>query len=154
MHIQKMRAKTKEWLRRYIPAEILGTSLALIAAWIVFSRDHSFVAAAAAGWIGEGLGFYGYFVTSELLFNAKRYQGYPLIKRISLGIATASTNLIVEFMPAEILDNFLIRPLAMYSFPRFIHPYPIGFLVGKFSADAIFYLLAIIGYEAKKRWLH
>jgi hypothetical protein len=57
-------------------------------------------------------------------------------------------------MPAEILDNFFIRPFAMYIAPQYIHPYPIGFLAGKFSADLIFYALAIIGYESRKRWLH
>ena len=154
MHSQKVKAKTKEWLRRYIPAEILGTLLSLTAAWIVYDHTHSFAIAAASGWVGEGLGFYGYFITTELLLSAKRYQEYSLVKRISLAAARASTNLFVEFVPAELLDNFFIRPLAMYSLPQLIHPYPIGFLAGKFSADALFYLLAIVGYEARKRWLH
>ena len=56
----------------------------------------------------------------------------------------------VEFLPAEILDNFIIRPFAMFEAPHYIHPYPIGFLVGKFSADIIFYVFAIIGYESRK----
>lgn len=153
MNRSRLKEKTREWLRRYIPAEILGTIFALAAAWLVYSRTHSFIAATAAGWTGEGLGFYGYFIVSELLFNARRYQAYPPVKRVSRAAAKASTNLVVEFMPAELLDNFLIRPLTMYSFPQFIHPYPVGFLAGKFSADAIFYLLAIGGYEARKRWL-
>lgn len=151
---QKLKAKTKEWLRRYVPAEILGTICSLAAAWVAYSHTHSFIAAAASGWVGEGFGFYGYFITAELLLNAKRYSEHPFIKRVSLAAVTSSTNLIVEFVPAEVLDNFFIRPLAMYSFPQFIHPYPLGFLVGKFSADAIFYLLAIVGFEARKRWLH
>lgn len=150
----KLRSKTREWLRRYIPAEILGTAGALVAAWLVYSHSHSYIAAAAAGWIGEGIGFYGYFITTELLLNHRRYSQYKFIKRISLAIGAASTNLLVEFMPAEILDNFIIRPLAMYIVPQYIHPYPLGFLIGKFSADIIFYAFAIIGYESRKRWLH
>lgn len=150
---EKPKTKIKEWLRRYIPAEILGTVFALIAAWIVFTQSHSFIAAAAAGWVAEGCGFYGYFITSELLFNAQRYHEQRPIKRLWLAAGAASTNLIIEFMPAEILDNFFIRPFALYSFPRFIHPYPLGFLAGKFSADVFFYLLAVVGYEARKRWV-
>ena len=104
------KSKRKEWLRRYIPAEILATTTALIGAWTVYAHMHSFVAATAAGWVGEGIGFYGYFVTLELLANGKRYAQHSFLKRISLAIATASTNLFVEFLPAEVLDNFIIRP--------------------------------------------
>lgn len=150
MHLQE---KTKEWLRRYIPAEVLGTAGALISAWLVYSHTQSFVAAAASGWVGEGIGFYGYFVITELLFNGKRYAHLPILKRIASVIAAASTNLLIEFLPAELLDNFIVRPYAMYLAPQHIHPYPFGFLVGKFSADVLFYMLAIIGYEAKKHWL-
>ena len=154
MNNPQHRSKTREWLNRYIPAEVLGTIGALIAAWVVYNHTHSYIGAAASGWVGEGIGFYGYFVTTELLLNSKRYSQYAPAKRIVSAIATASTNLLVEFMPAEILDNFIIRPFAMYLAPQYIHPYPFGFLVGKFSADIIFYALAIIGYETRKHWLH
>lgn len=150
----EIRSKTREWLRRYIPAEVLGTIGALLAAWVVYGHTHSYIAAAASGWVGEGIGFYGYFVTSELLQNGRKYQQYPLIKRVSLAVAAASTNLLVEFLPAEVLDNFIIRPYLMYLLPQYVHPYPVGFLVGKFSADVLFYALAIVGYEARKHWLH
>lgn len=153
MNDLQRKSKTREWLRRYIPAEVLGTTGALIAAWVVYGHTHSYIAAAASGWVGEGIGFYGYFVTTELLQNHKRYSQYGFIKRISMAVGAASTNLLVEFMPAEILDNFIIRPYLMYLVPQYIHPYPLGFLVGKFSADIIFYALAIMGYEARKRWL-
>lgn len=153
MHNPKLKGKTREWLNRYIPAEILGTAIALIAAWAVYGHTHSYIAAAASGWVGEGLGFYGYFVTTELLLNARKYRQYSLVKRFRLAVTTASTNLLVEFMPAEIIDNFVIRPFTMYIAPQYIHPYPIGFLAGKFSADIVFYIFAIIGYEVRKGWL-
>jgi len=146
--------KRREWLRRYLPAEIIGTATALIGAWLVFAHTHSFVAATAAGWLCEGIGFYGYFITTELLANSKRYSQHPIIKQVGLAIGTASTNLVIEFLPAEIIDNFIIRPYLMYLLPHYIHPYPLGFLVGKLSADILFYALAIVGYEARKRWLH
>lgn len=148
-----MKSKRREWLRRYVPAEVLGTITALIGAWTVYAHTGSYVAATASGWFGEGIGFYGYFIVTELLSNSRRYREHSILKRTSLAIAAASTNLIVEFMPAEILDNFIIRPFLMYLVPHYIHPYPVGFLVGKFGADIIFYALAIVGYEARKRWL-
>lgn len=149
-----LKNKKREWLRRYIPAEVLGTITSLIAAWVVYSQSHSYLAATGAGWFGEGIGFYGYFITTELFNSSQKFKQYSFIKRASLAISAASTNLLVEFLPAELLDNFIIRPFAMFEAPHFIHPYPIGFLVGKFSADIIFYVFAIIGYESRKRWLH
>ena len=154
MDRQKLKIKRREWLRRYIPAEVLGTTAALLGAWYVYSQTNSYAAATAAGWVGEGIGFYGYFIAIELISNAKKYAQHNIVKRISLATATASTNLLVEFLPAEILDNFILRPFLMYVLPHYIHPYPVGFLVGKFSADIIFYTLAIVGYEARKHWLH
>lgn len=151
---QKIKSKTREWLKRYIPAEILGTIGALVAASVVYSNSHSYIAAAASGWLGEGIGFYGYFISLELLSNSKRYSNYSFIKRIGLAISAASTNLLIEFAPAEVIDNFIIRPYLMYIVPQHIKPYGVGFLVAKFSADILFYLLAIIGYETRKHWLH
>lgn len=147
-------AKRREWLRRYIPAEIIGTTTALTAAWIAYAHSGSYLAAAGSGWVGEGIGFFGYFIIRELVVNHRRHAGQPLLKRLSNTITSASTNLLVEFAPAEIIDSFIIRPFAMYAVPLTIHPYPVGFLIGKFSADILFYTIATIGYEARKRWLH
>lgn len=148
-----LKMKAKEWLHRYIPAEILGTCVALIAAWLVYAHTHSFVLATAAGWLGEGCGFYGYFVTNELVFHARRYREHAIARRVALAVTKSTTNLFIEFMPAELVDNFFVRPLAMYSFPQFIHPYPVGFLVGKLAADGAFYAFAIVGYELRKHWM-
>jgi len=146
-------SRTREWAKRYIPAEVLGTLGALVAAWIAYDHTHSYITGAASGWVGEGIGFYGYFVSVELLVNARTYRAHSVLRRLSLVIGVASTNLLVEFVPAEVLDNFLIRPAAMFVVPQHVHPYALGFLVGKFGADAVFYLFAILGYEARKRWL-
>lgn len=154
MNKQRIKTKLYEWLRRYIPAEILGTILALIAAWVTYNHTHQYIVAALFGWVGEGLGFYGYFIIFELLLNHKKYHHHRFLKRISFAIANASANLLVEFAPAEILDNFLIRPFAMYIAPQYIHPYPVGFLAGKFGADIIFYLFAILGYEIRSKLIH
>lgn len=149
----KIRTKLREWLRRYIPAEILGTIGAVVAATIVYSHSHSYLAAAGAGWVGEGIGFFGYFITAELISNSKTYRHHRFIKRVALAAGASSTNLLIEFAPAEVIDNLIIRPFAMYITPQYIHPYMLGFLVGKFAADIVFYAIAAAGYEARKRWV-
>lgn len=153
MNRQSLQTKTRQWLRRYIPAEIFGTILSVVAAWITFGQTHSYVAAAGAGWIGEGIGFFGYFIVLEFLESHRQFGNDSYWKRIVLAVRVASTNLLVEFLPAEIIDNVLIRPYLMFIVPQHIKPYAIGFLVAKFGADIIFYMFAVIGYESRKRWL-
>lgn len=147
------KVKLKEWFRHYALAEALGTIIALAFAWFTYARTHSYVAAAGAGFVGEGIGFYGYFISSELLKHGLRTKGIPLYRRLWIVITRSSTNLLVEFAPAEILDNFFIRPFAMFIVPQYIKPYPLGFVVGKFGADVIFYAFAIAGYETRQRWI-
>lgn len=143
--------KFKEWLNRYAAAELLGTAIALCFASVSYYHTHSYVVGAGAGFIGEGIGFYGFFITAELLTNAKTYAKLPLIKRLKAIVAKSSTNLIVEFAPAEIIDNIFIRPFFMFYAPQHIKPYALGFLVGKIAADSLFYVFAITAYEFKKR---
>ena len=149
---QKAKAKFKEWLSRYFLAEALGTLLALCFAYVSFAYAHSYAAAAAAGFVGEGIGFYGYFVSTELLARSRSYRGIPLLRRLKIIIAKSSTNLIIEFAPAEIIDNIFIRPFLMYYTPQHVKPYALGFVIGKFAADLLFYAFAIFGYELKKRF--
>ena len=145
--------KLREWLRHYVVAELLGTVTALAAAWTTYAHTHSFLAAAGAGFVGEGVGFYGYFISTELLRHGLRTKGMSFYERIAMIVTSSGTNLLVEFAPAELLDNLFVRPFAIFLIPQFIKPYALGFLAAKFAADLLFYTLAVAGYEAKKRWL-
>jgi len=151
MDAKKVNSKFREWFKRYFIAECLGTILSLCFAYIAYSQSHSYLIAAGAGFIGEGIGFYGYFIVSELLFNRRKYRNLPSLKRLSKVISRSGTDLVIEFGPAEVIDNILIRPFLMFYVPQHIEPYALGFIVGKFAADIIFYIFAICGYEFKKR---
>lgn len=146
------RSKRIEWLKRYVPAELLGTLTALLAAGLSYNHSHSFILATATGWAGEGIGFYGYFVVTEFIMAHRRHINLPFLRRLGHALSSASSNLLIEFLPAELLDTFFLRPFLLFLIPHLIHPYLFGFLIGKFAADAAFYGLAICGYEIKKRW--
>lgn len=148
-----MHQKFKEWFGRYLIAELIGTVVALILAYSSFAHSHSYALAAAAGFVGEGIGFYGYFIVRELLTNVAAYSSLPVLKKISRIIAKSSTNLIIEFAPAEIIDTIFIRPFLMFIVPQHVKPYAFGFIMGKFSADVLFYAFAIAGYEIKKKFI-
>lgn len=151
MYDKKTKQKFKEWFARYVLAEVLGTILAICFAYAVYTQTKSYAVAAGAGFLGEGIGFYGYFIFTELIKNKKKYKKLPIISRFTAIISKSSTNLIIEFAPAEIIDNLFIRPFLMFYVPQHIEPYILGFLIGKLIADALFYIFAIAGYETKKR---
>lgn len=151
MQHRTTRDKFREWLKRYLVAETLGTVIALSFAYLSFANSHSYAVAAGAGFVGEGIGFYGYFVTSELLLHHRNYRQLPFLQRLKRTLSKSSTNLIIEFAPAEVIDNIFIRPFLMFYVPQHVKPYVLGFIIAKFTADMLFYVFAILGYEFKKR---
>jgi hypothetical protein len=135
--------KLKDWGWRYIPAEISGTLTALLAALIVTFLTNNPILTAFAGTWGENIGFYGIILIRE--FKTKKNNSIPLRKTLR--------NLIIEFGPAEVLDSFVLRPFFMFIFPTIIGNLVIGIIIGKFAADATFYIPTIIAYELRKKHL-
>ena len=133
--------RLREWFARYAPAEVGAT----LGALVVSSAVQPFGVAAAtafAGSIGDGLGFYAVLFVRDL-------RGRPRGPR---GRAVANTlrALVLEFGPAEVLDSFLVRPLAMYLGARWLGNATAGVVAGKVAADVVFYTLAILAYELRK----
>jgi hypothetical protein len=123
------------WLRRYLPAELLGTPTALLCAWLVATLTGSPAAAAVAGTWGENLGFYGIMLGREL--GRQGVRALPSILR----------DLVLEFGPAEALDSMLLRPALMYAGVTLASSTALGIIAGKIAADVCFYAPAIASYE-------
>lgn len=147
-----MKQKLKEWGRRYIPAEILGTIMALICSFAVFGLTGNLIATAYAGTIGENTGYYGFMSAREIIrsrrhhkANNKEYTIISFLKNIR--------NLMMEFGLSEVFDSILIRPFFMYLFPTLLGNITWGILAGKVAADIIFYAPTIIAYELRKKHL-
>ena len=142
--------KLKEWLKRYLPAEIVGTITAVGTASIArfFSENYIFIA--YAGSIGESIGFYSTILIQNILISAKKHTinneqfSFTDFSKIIAGI-------ILEFGPAGLIDGLLLRPLFMYLFPIYLNNFTLGILVGKIVGDFTFYILVILSYEMKKR---
>jgi hypothetical protein len=131
--------KAREWLARYAPAEAAAIVGALVAAAVVGPFGVA-AATAYAGAIGDGVGFY-----SVLFVRDLRRQPPGRGRFVS-----TVRGLVMEFGPAELLDSFLVRPLAMYLAARWLGSAAVGVIVGKVAADAVFYTLAIMAYELRK----
>lgn len=142
--------KIKEWAKRYLPAEIVGTITAVSAASIahILSDNPIFIAYIAT--LGEAIGFFStIFIQYLLIFSRKRKTEN---RRFSLlDISKIISHILLEFGPAELIDSLVLRPFFMYLFPLLIESFTLGILLGKVAGDITFYLLVIFSYEMKKK---
>ena len=142
--------KIKEYFKRYLPAEIVGTVTAIGAASIahIFSDNHVFIAYIAT--LGEAVGFFSTIFIQHLLSFSKKRKSEN--KQISLpDISKIISHVLLEFGPAEIIDSLVLRPFFMYLFPLLLKNFTLGILLGKIAGDITFYLLVILSYEMQKR---
>jgi hypothetical protein len=127
------------WLRRYLPAGLIGMLAALLGAWLAIGLTGSVAAAAIAGTWGDNLGFYGLILGREL--SRRSRQALPSIVR----------DLVLEFGPATVLDSLLLRPALMYAGMALTPHSAIGLIASKLAADIIFYVPTIVSYELLRR---
>ena len=145
-----MRQNVREWLRRYLPAELASVVATLVGAAVVYAATHHrLTAALAATWAGN-VAYFGLILardirTSQRLCHAagRSYSAPDLLRNLRA--------LAIEFGVAEVLDSFLIRPALLYYMPLWVGSFAGGVLLAKFAADVTFYVPAIIGYELSKR---
>jgi hypothetical protein len=138
----------KEWFDRYKYAEIAATSAALASSQ--FSRVFDGLTTAYLITFTEYFAFYGVilFMAYKKLVNTNRSldKKTPLKEMVVL-----AQNLVLEFGYPAALDLFFIRPFCMYWMPILTGNYFMGIILGKITADSIFYSLAIVNYELIKR---
>ena len=142
--------KGREWLKRYRPAEIIGTLTAIISASVahLFSKNNILIA--YPGSLGEAAGFYGTVLIQRIMIADRKTKRNH--KKISLhDFIKIFSGIILEFGPAGLIDGLLLRPLFMYLFPLYLKHFTLGILAGKFMADITFYILVIASYEITKR---
>lgn len=143
-----IKTKAKEWLKRYLPSEIVGTITAIVAASLTHFFSSNLIVIAYAGSLGEAVGFYSTVIAQHVIDVNKKNRFKQ--KAFSISDLTKITSTIVlEFGPAGLLDGLLLRPFFMYVFPSILKNFTLGILVGKLVGDVSFYLLVILSYEIK-----
>ena len=142
--------KIKEWLKRYLPAEIIGTVTAVAAACITHLFSDNLIFIAYAGSLGEGIGFYStVFIQHVVLFSKGRRRENKTVSFSDLSKITG--HIVLEFGPAGLIDGLLLRPFFLYLLPILMQNFTLGILVGKIAGDVTFYILVILSYEIHKR---
>jgi hypothetical protein len=140
--------KCKEWIRRYAGAEIAGTLGALLGVGLVeyFFASDGLILTAYIATIGENAGFYGWMLRKEHQALSDEHRNASIFYRTS----RIGRSLFMEFGIAELLDSGLIRPASMYLAMQFFGDPLQGAIVGKFLADVLFYIPAILCFEIRK----
>ncbi|MBC6612197.1 hypothetical protein H8B15_14810 [Hymenobacter sp. BT507] len=145
-----MRQKVREWLRRYLPAELASVVATLVGAALAYALTQQRITAAlAATWAGN-VAYFGLILVRDIRIAQRRCHAAGR----SYAIPDLLHNLralVVEFGVAEVLDSFLIRPTLLYYMPLWVGNFAGGVLLAKLAADVTFYVPAIIGYELSKR---
>lgn len=144
-----VKRKIREWLRRYLPGEIIGTVTAVTAASIAHFYSSNLIFVAYVGALGEAIGFYSTVFIQQVLVvkgsnrvNLKIFSFSDLTRIIS--------DIFWEFGPAGLLDDLVLRPFFMYIFPGIVGNFTLGILIGKIVGDLSFYFLVICSYEIIK----
>ena len=147
-----MKQKVREWIKRYLPAEILSVIATLIAVGLTYKLTGNLFTTALVGtWVGN-IAYFGYILIQDIIqtVNSCRFMEVPYTR---ISFLKNLRNLVLEFGIAEIIDSFLIRPILMYYLPVLVGNLFIGVLLAKICADVTFYVPAIISYELSKKYL-
>jgi hypothetical protein len=142
-------SRVGDWFRRYGPAELLGICTALLAARLASVAGAPLVAIAYAGAVGENVGFYGTIIARQVAADRRRAAAAGERYR-GMHLWSTARELVLEFGPAELLDSFLVRPLAMGLGVRLLGQ-TAGIVAGKLAADVSFYLPVILTYEMRRQ---
>ena len=143
-----IKAKIKGWVQRFLPAEVVGTIVAIVVSSIAHYYTNNLVIAAYAGSVCETIAFYTTIIIHDALIASKQLkeEGKTLTFRSFVYLLR---NILLDFGLAELMDSLLLRPFCMYIFPIWLRNYPLGILAGKIASDIVFYLPVIISYELR-----
>ncbi len=147
-----MKAKIKEWIIRYLPAEIISIIVTVISSVLTFRFTQNHLTTALVGtWVGN-IGYFGIILLTDVYktcHELKLKNGHYSFKTFLLNCRA----LFVEFGVAELFDSVFVRPTLMYYLPIWVNDISLGVIIAKFAADISFYIPAIIGYEFTKKKL-
>jgi len=145
-----VKRKIKEWLKRYLPSEIVGALTAITAASIAHLFYSNMIIVAYVGSIGEAFGFYTTFFIQQIIvinkLNRANYKSFSISNFTKI-----ISNMVLEYGPAGFIDGLFLRPFFMFLFPSILKNLALGILVGKIVGDCTFYLLVILSYELIKK---
>jgi hypothetical protein len=146
-----LRERVRDWRRRYLLAEILGTLAALTAGTAAYARTGSLATAALAASFGETAGFYLGIAVRIAPGVLRRHQEVRGARRVLLTLRAAVAEA-SDYAVAEAMDTLLIRPGLIFVASSWTGAGLVAsMLAGKLLADVAFYSVVIPTYELRRR---
>lgn len=147
-----MKKKVKEWIKRYLPAEIAWTITTLVSAVIALRITWDPIISAFAWSVWENVWYYWFVLIREHLQDVKHSKKKEE-KHWLKGFMKTIKNLLIEFGIGEFFDSLFVRPFCLYVFPILVGEFSLGIIIWKVVADIVFYIPSIISYELRKKYL-
>jgi hypothetical protein len=148
---KRVKSNLKKWIKRFLPAEIVGTLFAITSAWIASSLNANRVSIAFTASIAETIGFYLTIMVTDALLIRKELKHQHRKLTLPALLFTTIKNMVLDFGVAELADSFVVRPFFMYVFPLWLNDYSAGIVAGKIASDLVFYVPVIVAGEIRTR---
>jgi hypothetical protein len=142
--------KLAEWVRRYLPGEIAGTTVELGGAAVMFLLTGSYAAAAIAAAVGATSAYYAAVYTNAVRWAWQGQLQGNCASRVMRANLLASRSIVMEFGPAELIDSVLVRPAAYCLGPALFGGAATGWIAAKVFSDLVFYTCTVFVYERFK----
>lgn len=143
------RQKAIEWLKRYGPIELGSLAMSLVVAHGLAPLYGQSAAAAIAASIAAAA-YYAFNAVREFVYHYRQHRKH---RKLGVVLAKTARDVAVEFGIGGAMDLFVTRPYIMIQTATATPWLAINIIVGKLLADALYYTVAIAGYEfKKKRW--
>jgi hypothetical protein len=147
--IKRIRRNVKKWIKRFLPAEIIGTLSAIASAFVASAFMTNRVGIAFTASIAETVGFYLAIMVTDALLIRKQLKHKHHTLTLPALLLLIIKNIVLDFGLAELADSFVIRPLFMYLFPLWLNDYTAGIIAGKIASDLVFYVPVIVAGEIR-----
>lgn len=145
----RVKNKIMKWLKRFLPAEVVGTLVAIAMAYFASTFAANRVTIAYAASLAETVGFYATIIFTDALLIRNQLKIQNRTLTLTSLLLTTLKNILIDFGFAELADSFVIRPLFMYLFPLWLNDYVSGIVAGKVASDIVFYVPVIIAGEIR-----
>jgi hypothetical protein len=143
-----IKVKAAKWIRRFLPAEVAGTLMAIASSYAALHLGCNRVTTAYITSITETISFYITILATDALLVSKQLQAEHQTLTLK-GLLLIFRNMVLDFGLAEVADSLLIRPLFLYIFPLWFGNYTLGIVAGKVASDLAFYVPVIIAGEIR-----
>ena len=118
-----------------------------------YASTGSLAIAAIAATIGSSIGYYLPAYVNAFRWTWPTVEARTVVGRVVLTNLLAVRSLTMEFGIAEVIDSALVRPGLIFAAPVLLDQVLLGWIVGGFLADVVFYVCTIVSYEKFNRWL-